>query len=130
MDLLVRYGDALACDRLCDVRNVAGTMTQPSPVKERLVREGGWDKAFAVINLDSDTDSRCPPCGCRSASSSTVSARTPGRRPLPGAAHRAQQDAGSFYGRRGVSILATCTPYQAATSRCAASTWPGWNPRP
>jgi len=34
MDLLIRYGDALACDRLCDVRNVAGTMTQPSPVKE------------------------------------------------------------------------------------------------
>ena len=56
MDLLIRYGDALACDRLCDVRNVAGTMTQPSPVKERLVREGGWDKAFAVINLDCDTD--------------------------------------------------------------------------
>ena len=54
MDLLIRYGDALAADRLCDVRNVAGTMTQPSPVKERLVREGGWDKAFAVINLDCD----------------------------------------------------------------------------
>ncbi len=30
MDLLIRYADALACDRLCDVRNVAGTMTQPS----------------------------------------------------------------------------------------------------
>jgi hypothetical protein len=60
MDLLIRYGDALACDRLCDVRNVAGTMTQPSPVKERLVREGGWDKAFAVINLDCDTDIEVP----------------------------------------------------------------------
>ena len=33
MNLLIRYGDALACDRLCDVRNVAGTMTQ-----QRLVR--------------------------------------------------------------------------------------------
>src|SRR5690349_1005239 len=31
MDLLIRYGDALACERLCDVRNVAGSMTQPSP---------------------------------------------------------------------------------------------------
>ena len=28
MNLLIRYGDAPACDRLCDVRNVAGTMTQ------------------------------------------------------------------------------------------------------
>ena len=60
MDLLIRYRDALACDRLCDVRNVAGTMTQPSPVKERLVREGGWDRAFAVINLDCDTDIEVP----------------------------------------------------------------------
>jgi hypothetical protein len=60
MDLLIRYGNALACDRLCDVRNVAGTMTQPSPVKERLVSEGGWDKAFAVINLDCDTDIQVP----------------------------------------------------------------------
>jgi hypothetical protein len=25
MDLLIRSGDARACDRLCDVRNVAGT---------------------------------------------------------------------------------------------------------
>ncbi|HEU5389832.1 MAG TPA: aconitase X [Streptosporangiaceae bacterium] len=60
MDLLIRYGDALACERLCDVRNVAGSMTQPSPVKERLVREGGWDKAFAVINLDSDARLEVP----------------------------------------------------------------------
>src|SRR5256884_9155478 len=60
MDLLIRYGDALACDRLCDVRNVAGTMTQPSPVKERLGAEGGWDKAFAGIHLDCDTGIEVP----------------------------------------------------------------------
>jgi hypothetical protein len=35
-------------------------MTQPSPVKERLVRQGGWDKAFAVINLDCDDDIEVP----------------------------------------------------------------------
>jgi hypothetical protein len=35
-------------------------MTQPSPVKEQLVREGGWDKAFAVINLDCDADIEVP----------------------------------------------------------------------
>ena len=60
MNLLERYGTALDCERLCDVRNVAGTMTQPSPVKARLVAEGGWDKAFAVINLDSDLDLTIP----------------------------------------------------------------------
>ena len=37
MDLLIRYGDALGAERLCDTRNVAGTMTQPSPVKAKLV---------------------------------------------------------------------------------------------
>ncbi len=60
MDLLIRYGFALDAERLCDIRNVAGTMTQPSPVKARLVAEGGWDKAFAVINLDSDLDLSIP----------------------------------------------------------------------
>jgi uncharacterized protein len=60
MDLLVRYGEALGAERLCDIRNVAGTMTQPSPAKVKLVREGGWPKAFAVINLDSDDDLEVP----------------------------------------------------------------------
>ena len=31
MDLLLRYGYALDAERLCDIRNVAGTMTQPTP---------------------------------------------------------------------------------------------------
>ncbi|HWM98994.1 MAG TPA: aconitase X [Streptosporangiaceae bacterium] len=113
MDLLIRYGDALACDRLCDVRNVAGTMTQPSPVKERLVREGGWDKAFAVINLDCDTDievpaMRVPTCQLQHG----FGADARGVVPYPAQRIELQQDAESFYGRRGVSILATCTPYQ------------------
>ena len=113
MDLLIRYGDALACDRLCDVRNVAGTMTQPSPVKERLVREGGWDKAFAVINLDCDTDIEVPAMRvptCQLQHGFGPDAR--GVVPYPDQRIELQQDAESFYGRRGVNILATCTPYQ------------------
>ena len=51
MDLLIRYGEALGAEHLCDTRNVAGTMTQPSPVKAKLVREGGWHKAFSAGNL-------------------------------------------------------------------------------
>jgi hypothetical protein len=106
MDLLIRYGDALACDRLCDVRNVAGTMTQPSPVKERLVREGGWDKAFAVINLDCDTDvevpaMRVPTCQLQHG----FGPDSRGVVPYPAQRIELQQDAESFYGRRGVSIL-------------------------
>jgi predicted aconitase len=113
MDLLVRYGEALDCERLCDVRNVAGTMTQPSPVKARLVSEGGWDKAFAVINLDCDDDLDIPPmrvATCQLQHGFGADAR--GAVPYPDTLIDLQQDSEAFYGRRGVSILATCTPYQ------------------
>ena len=113
MDLLIRYGAALDADRLCSIRNVAGTMTQPSPVKARLVAEGGWDKAFAVINLDSDLDLTIPPMrvptcqlqhGFGPDSVDIV--------PYPRANVDLQSDGEAFYGAHGVQILATCTPYQ------------------
>jgi hypothetical protein len=113
MDLLVRYGEALDAEGLCDVRNVAGTMTQPSPVKARLVAEGGWDKAFAVINLDSDDDLEIPPmrvptCQLQHGFGTDAAGKVPYSAQLI----ELQTDAEAFYGRRGVSILATCTPYQ------------------
>jgi len=113
MDLLIRYGRAVAADRLCDVRNVAGTMTQPSPIKAALVRQGGWDKAFAVINLDSDGDfeipgMRVPTCQLQHGFGQDALDVIPYER----AKIEMQQDAESFYGRHGVNILATCTPYQ------------------
>ena len=113
MNLLIRYGDALACDRLCDVRNVAGTMTQPSPVKQKLVEQGGWDKAFAVINLDCDDDievpaMRVPTCQLQHG----FGADAKGIVPYPDRNIELQAEAEAFYGSRGVNILATCTPYQ------------------
>jgi predicted aconitase len=113
MDLLVRYGEALGAERLCDTRNVAGTMTQPSPVKAKLVKEGGWDKAFSVINLDSDEDfeiphMRVPTCQLQQGFSDDAV----GIAPYPKSMVELQGDAESFYGNHGVNILATCTPYQ------------------
>jgi predicted aconitase len=113
MDLLVRYGTALDCERLCEVRNVAGTMTQPSPAKARLVEEGGWHKAYAVINLDCDDDieipdMRVPTCQLQQGFGPDAA----GVVPYPERMVRLQNDAEAFYGRRGVHILATCTPYQ------------------
>jgi predicted aconitase len=113
MDLLVRYGEALDCERLCDTRNVAGTMTQPSPAKAKLVAEHGWDKAFAVINLDSDEDfevpqMKVPTCQLQHGFSDD----SVGVAPYPKQYVELQSDAESFYGRKGVNILATCTPYQ------------------
>ncbi|MEV5411882.1 aconitase X catalytic domain-containing protein [Thermopolyspora sp. NPDC052614] len=113
MDLLVRYGEALGAERLCDIRNVAGTMTQPSPVKARLVREHGWHKAYATINLDSDGDfeiphMRVPTCQLQHGFGEDAL----GVAPYPRELVQLQQDAESYYGAHGVNILATCTPYQ------------------
>ncbi|GAB2990706.1 aconitase X catalytic domain-containing protein [Amycolatopsis acidiphila] len=113
MDLLVRYGEALDCERLCDTRNVAGTMTQPSPAKAKLVAEHGWDKAYAVINLDSDEEfevpqMKVPTCQLQHGFSDD----SVGVAPYPKQYVELQADAESFYGRKGVNILATCTPYQ------------------
>ena len=96
------------------MRNVAGTMTQPSPVKARLVAEGGWDKAYAVINLDSDDEFEIP----RHAGADVPAAAglRPATRvgivPYPREMIELQSDAEAFYGAPGVNILATCTPYQ------------------
>jgi predicted aconitase len=113
MDLLIRYSSALDADRLCDIRNVAGTMTQPSPVKARLVAEGGWDKAFAVINLDSDLDLTIPQMAVPTCQlQHGFSDDSIGVVPYPEANVLLQADGESFFGRHGVNILATCTPYQ------------------
>ncbi|NEE01063.1 aconitase X [Phytoactinopolyspora halotolerans] len=113
MDLLVRYGEALGAERLCETRNVAGTMTQPSPAKAKLVEEGGWAKAFAVINLDCDEDIDIPPMKvptCQLQHGFGADAR--GLTGYPDASIELQRDAEAYYSDKGVNILATCTPYQ------------------
>ena len=113
MDLLVRYGEALGAERLVATRNVAGTTTQPSPAKAKLVAEGGWDKAFAVINLDSDGDFEVPGVKvptCQLQAGFGVDALD--TVPYPRHWAELQGEAEAYIGGRGVSILATCTPYQ------------------
>jgi len=113
MDLLVRYGEALQAERLVETRNVAGTMTQPSPAKAQLVREGGWAKAYAVINLDCDDDieiprMRVPTCQLQHGFDGDADGLTA----YPKQSIELQGDAESYFSERGVNILATCTPYQ------------------
>ncbi|WP_255955702.1 aconitase X [Streptomyces odontomachi] len=113
MDLLIRYGEALDAERLCDTRNVAGTTTQPSPAKARLVAEGGWSRAFSVISLDADEtldipDMRVPTCQLQHG----FGPDSVGVAPYPKEFVELQTQAEAFAGRRGVNILATCTPYQ------------------
>ena len=113
MDLLIRYGEALGAERLVETRNVAGTMTQPSPAKARLVAEGGWAKAYAVVNLDSDEEldiprMRVPTCQLQHGFSDDAEGLTGYR----AESIALQGDAESYFSERGVNILATCTPYQ------------------
>ena len=88
-------------------------MTQPSPVKARLVKEHGWDKAFAVINLDSDGDFEVPPMAVPTCQlQHGFGADALGIVPYPKENIELQASGEAFYGRHGVNILATCTPYQ------------------
>lgn len=113
MDLLIRYGEGLGAERLCSVRNVAGTSTQPTPAKNKIAAEGGWNKAYAVINLDCDEDieipkMRVPTCQLQHGFSADALNITPYSPHLV----ELQADAESFASDRGINILATCTPYQ------------------
>ncbi|GAA3763800.1 aconitase X catalytic domain-containing protein [Microbacterium kribbense] len=113
MDLLIRYGDALGAERLCETRNVAGTMTQPSPAKAKLFAEGGWAKSYAVINLDCDDDIEIPRMKvptCQLQHGFTEEIKGLSEYPLRNI--ELQGDAESFFSARGVNVLATCTPYQ------------------
>ncbi len=113
MDLLIRYGEALDAERLCETRNVAGTMTQPSPAKAQLFAEGGWERVFAVVNLDCDRPldiprMKVPTCQLQHGFGEDAV----GISPYPTRNIELQADAESFVSERGVNILATCTPYQ------------------
>jgi len=113
MDLLIRYGEALGAEHLCRVRNVAGTMTQPSPVKHKLVKEGGWAKSYSVINLDTDRDvelprMKVPTCQLQSG----FGPDSIGIAPYPKENVELQTTGESYFGAHGVNILSTCTPYQ------------------
>ena len=132
MDLLVRYGQALDAERLCTVRNVAGTTTQPSPVKARLVAEGGWDRAFSVINLDADETLPIPPMAVPTCQlQQGFGPDSVGTRALPAGVRGAADRRGGLRRRpRGVDPRHLHARTRWATSRCAASTAPGWSPRP
>ena len=113
MDLLVRYGQALGAERLVDTSNVAGTVVSPSPRKLEMVREGGFEKAFSELNLDSDETVEVPrarvyTCQLIQTFGADTAHLHNGSRELM----TLQSDAERFFGSRGVHLMSTCTPYQ------------------
>jgi predicted aconitase len=112
MDLLKRYGDALGAERLVDVTNVAGTWSAATPNLRQFAAEG-FDAVFSRLNLDSDEVVETPQAEVFSCQLihgvDTQSAAAHG---TPADIVDTQRRAEDYFGRRGVQMLGTCTPYQ------------------
>jgi predicted aconitase len=117
MDLLVRYGEALGAERLVDTKNVCGAVTAPSPRKLDMVKKSGLEYGmnanFSEMNLDSDEVIEVPPAKVYTCQ--LIQQFGPDTAPLHDGNREMldlQKQADSFFGARGVHIMATCTPYQ------------------
>jgi hypothetical protein len=111
MDLLVRYGEALDAERLVDTNNVCGAMTLGG-TRGDLFQRGGFHAVFSELNLDSQEVVEIPcarvyTCQLEHGLSLETAHITGG----PLETMRSQRDAETFFGARGVHMLATCTPY-------------------
>lgn len=112
MDLLVRYGQALGAERLIETRNVASTFNSASPAVAPFA-EKGFDAVFSKFNLDSDDVVEMPQTEVMTCQLihgiDTHHADVHG---VPEKNAQLQRDAERFFGRRGVNMMNTCTPYQ------------------
>jgi predicted aconitase len=112
MDLLVRYGEALNAERLVDVKNVAGTWNAGSPAMKPFA-EKGMDAVFSKFNLDSDEVVETPQAEVYTCQ--LIHGIDTQNGHVTGVAEEAinrQKQAESYFGRRGVAMFNTCTPYQ------------------
>lgn len=113
MDLLIRYGEALGAERLVETRNVATTISLSNPVLRDMARERGFDAVFSEYNLDSDQVVATPRTTVSTTqliqgldrSSAVMTALAPGDQDI-------HEKGDAFFGRRGVVLHSTCTPYQ------------------
>jgi predicted aconitase len=111
MELLVRYGEALGAERLVETNNVAGTWAVSPFMKDYVAR--GFDAVYSEFNLDSDEVVGTP----RTAVSTCqliagVDHRNWRIQGVPQEIADNQARAEAFFGRSGVQMFATCTPYQ------------------
>src|ERR1700750_867190 len=112
MDLLVRYGEALGAERLVETNNVAGAFNASTPSVRELAKKG-FDAVYSELNLDSPEIVEVPrmvanPC-------QLITGIDNDRWRIQGISDDLadqQKLAEAFFGRRGINMLATCTPYQ------------------
>jgi hypothetical protein len=112
MELLVRYGEALGAERLVETNSVAGTWSVANPIVRDYAARG-MDAVFSEFNLDSDEVVATPPMetlACQLIGG--LDRARPGVMGVPPAVAALNEAGERFFGRRGVAMHATCTPYQ------------------
>jgi predicted aconitase len=110
MELLVRYGEALGCERFVETTNIAGVPGQANPFLQK--HFGSYDAIFSHFDLDSDELIEVPQITTHSCHLQggwdPVNWQTLGAKPE---AVQLSNESESFIRDRGVKILKTCTPY-------------------
>lgn len=114
MDLLIRYGEALDAERLVETNNVAGTWAVANPILKDFAKS--MDAVFSEFNLDSDEIVETPRTEANSVQLiQGIDPASPEMRARTGDAAEAQQEGEKYFGKRGVAMHSTCTPYQVGT---------------
>ncbi|HSI57528.1 MAG TPA: aconitase X catalytic domain-containing protein [Ideonella sp.] len=114
MDLLQRYGEALGAERLCDTRNVAGTVSATTPyMRDFASKKGGMDAVFSEFNLDSADTVAIPPAKVFTTHLQLgFDPNQPELMGIPEATLTFYRKGERYTGALGVQLTNTCTPYQ------------------
>ncbi|MBV9983305.1 aconitase X catalytic domain-containing protein [Bradyrhizobium sp.] len=112
MDLLVRYGEALGAERLVETNNVAGAFNASTPSVRELAKKG-FDAVYSELNLDSPEIVEVPHMVANTCQ--LITGIDNERWRIQGISEDLadqQKQAEAYFGRRGINMFATCTPYQ------------------
>jgi predicted aconitase len=112
MDLLVRYGEALDAERLVETNNVAGAFNASTPSVRALAAKG-FDAVYSELNLDSPEIVEIPPMQVNTCQLITgIDNENWRAQGIPDDLAEQQKRGEAYFGKRGINMFATCTPYQ------------------
>jgi hypothetical protein len=117
MELLVRYGEALAAERFVATDNIAGVPGSSNSFLQKYYQQkggGGYDAIFSFFDLDSDELVEVPKATAHTCH--LQGGYDPDNWQILGAtpeSFKISQESEAFIAGRGVQILKTCTPYLA-----------------
>jgi len=110
--LLVRYGEALGAERFVETRNVAGAFNASTP-SVRHMAEDGFDRVFSELNLDSDDVVEIPHMAVPTCQLITgIDNENFELQGVDPELAELQVEGERYFGRRGINMMCTCTPYQ------------------